>query len=135
MSLFKDWFLSNWSPSKGRKWLIVNRFPKTNCLDFNIIFQVFSDYENHHCNYSQPIVSFLQPLCLAQCGNCKLFVSLKFFVKSNLAILGSQKLPFWAFSTFANVEFHQNSKLRTFKTVTIAVFELLTLPNLISRKI
>ena len=87
----------------------------------------------------------LNTVLLTQCGKFRIFLPLRFYVKSNQVILGAQRLQFWPFwrltilkfldfLPFSNMEFPQKSKFMQTKLVKIALFELLKLPNLISRK-
>ena len=58
--------------------------------------------------------------CKSQCGNCRIFQSLKFYMKSKLATLEMQNLPFFhidslwldfmIFFTFYKADIYQNSE-------------------------
>ena len=71
---------------------------------------------------------------MSQCGNLKIFLPPRFYVKSNLAILGSRKLLFWPFRRPIILNFQdfqhfyvkvsQKSKCRGSKKVKIAISEL-----------
>ena len=83
---------------------------------------------------------------IPQCGNFRIFLQLRFYVKSNLITLNPQKLlfspfeqlwifNFWEILTFSSVKFFQKSKFIAFKIVKMTVFETLNSTKLISRKI
>jgi len=82
----------------------------------------------------------------SQCGNSKIFLPLKFYVKSILPDLRRSKIAilvileafnfdFWEFLMLSNVEFSLKIKFKVSKMTRFAVFELVNLPNMISRKI
>ena len=81
-----------------------------------------------------------------QCGNSKIFLPLRFYVKSNLAIFldnkkchfprfrGLKHRSFGNFQPFQIWNYLKSQNSRPSKLPKIAVFELLNLSNLISRK-
>ena len=82
----------------------------------------------------------------AQCGNLRILLPLRFYVKSDLVTLGAQRMQYssiWSawilifrqIPRLKMVKSHKSSKLWVFKMVKIAVFGFLKLSNLISRKI
>ena len=82
----------------------------------------------------------------AQCGNFRILLSLRFYVKSILGIVEVQKLlflPFWGLwilliwwiAAFKKCKNSKKSKFRAFKCVKMADFGLLESSKLISRKI
>ena len=83
------------------------------------------------------------------CGNFRIFLPHRFYVKSNLSILGFQKTAILTFLVSQNlgilvtinafkceiISRGLKSKFRASKMTKIVIFELPKLPNLISRKI
>ena len=83
---------------------------------------------------------------IPQCGNYRIFLSLRFYVKSKLVNLRYSNLQFQAFQqivrlwiinlcTFWRLEFTKLTKFRAPNMAKTAVLELLDSPKLISRKI
>ena len=87
----------------------------------------------------QAILSSHYKVCFAQCGIFRIFLSLTFYVKSNLAILGAQNLQFWPLWRTVHflkvLEILKIWKFCVTKKVKETVFETEKMPNLISRKI
>ena len=88
------------------------------------------------CKYLQIFTDLGSLIRNTQCGNFRIFLLLRFYVKSILINFKARKLPFWPFRqlwilnfweslTFSKVKFSQKLKFNTSKAVKMAIFDLL----------
>ena len=101
---------------------------------------VFFNYFSHPGGTIRPWFAYTVTQCfiITQCGNCRIFLSLMFYVKSKSAVLTNCEVlnfDFMTFCTFWKMKLTKLTKFRAPKMAKIAVLGPLDSPNLISRKI